>query len=99
MDLASGYFHTIQTVLQRAVSAFPQGLRATLSLLWRFVRYGLGWPAPSAAVATARDMAQMAARIDPAEPEAERAHPLEAERDSKLPPDAPWHRARIARIP
>eukprot|EP00971_Amphidinium_carterae_P321070 6382222-Amphidinium_carterae.1 len=61
MDLASGYLRTLQILLHRVVSAFPQGLQATLSLLWRFVRYGLGWPAPSAAAATARDMAQMAA--------------------------------------
>eukprot|EP00971_Amphidinium_carterae_P197859 3926588-Amphidinium_carterae.1 len=26
-------------------------------------------------------------------------HPLDAERDSRLPPGAPWHQARIARIP
>eukprot|EP00971_Amphidinium_carterae_P250277 4968306-Amphidinium_carterae.1 len=42
-------------------------------------------------------MESAAARDEPAAQEQQ--EPLDAERDSRLPPGAPWHRARIARIP
>eukprot|EP00971_Amphidinium_carterae_P026255 517798-Amphidinium_carterae.1 len=45
-------------------------------------------------------MESVTARDEPAAQDAqELVHPLDAERDSRLPPGAPWHKARIARIP
>eukprot|EP00971_Amphidinium_carterae_P064131 1269716-Amphidinium_carterae.1 len=41
----------------------------------------------------------LAAALPAAQEEQERVRPLDAKRDSRLPPGAPWHRARITRIP
>eukprot|EP00971_Amphidinium_carterae_P025470 502641-Amphidinium_carterae.2 len=87
-------------ILREAALVLCRWLRALTSPLWRLVRSGLGWPAPPLGDEMASEgMALVDARTEPATPDPDLVHPLDAERDSKLPPGAPWHLARLARVP